>query len=239
MGWKPMPQLGAALPAIRGWDALDTLGGFSSFFQFLSIFCKFLSSRRSNIVAMAEMIDDELLVEQFSRGDESAFERIVEQYSAEVAVLANRLLGWPGEVEDVTQEIFLAAFMGLKKFRCECSLKSWLFTITINKCRSHRHKWKLRQLRTIPILMNGIGMRLPRADTGVSSMDEEDFNHVRRAVAGLPARYREPVVLKYLQELDIDEISQILGISKNTLYVRLSRARKLLEPELAGLIERL
>ena len=73
---------------------------------------------------MAEKIDDELLVEQFRRGDDSAFERIVEQYSAEVAALANRLLCWPGEVEDVTQEIFLAAFLGLKKFRGECSLKS-------------------------------------------------------------------------------------------------------------------
>jgi RNA polymerase sigma factor (sigma-70 family) len=186
---------------------------------------------------MAE-IDDELLVEQFSRGDESAFERIVEQHSAEVAALANRLLGWPGEVEDVTQEIFLAAFLGLKKFHCECSLKSWLFTITINKCRSYRHKRKLRRLQTIPIPINDIGMRLPHADTGVSPMDAEDFQRVRLAVAGLPARYREPVVLRYLQELDTDEISRILGISKNTLHVRLSRARKRLETDLAELRER-
>jgi RNA polymerase sigma-70 factor (ECF subfamily) len=183
---------------------------------------------------MAEMIDDELLVEQFRRGDESAFERIVEQYSAEVAALANRLLGWPGEVEDVTQEIFLAAFMGLKKFRCECSLKSWLFTITINKCRSHRHRWKLRRLPQTKSHEN-----LPTAthDTNISSMDTDDFNRVRRAVAVLPATYREPIVLKYLQELDADEICRILSISKNTLHVRLSRARKLLEPELAKLIE--
>ena len=66
---------------------------------------------------MAEKIDDELLVEQFRRGDETAFERIVKQYSADVAVLANRLLGWPSDIEDVTQDIFLAAFVGLKKFR--------------------------------------------------------------------------------------------------------------------------
>jgi RNA polymerase sigma-70 factor (ECF subfamily) len=210
-------------------------GGFSYiFFKVPPIFCKFSSGNQSNIVAMAEMIDDELLVEQFRRGDESAFERIVEQYSAEVAVLANRLLGWPGEVEDVIQEIFLAAFLGLKKFRCECSLKSWLFTITINKCRSHRHKRKLQQLQQA-----GTQEKLPNAtyETGVSSMDFDDFNRVRRAIAELPAKYREPVVLKYLQELDTDEISRILGVSKNMLYVRLNRARKLLEPELAGLIE--
>jgi RNA polymerase sigma-70 factor (ECF subfamily) len=69
-------------------------------------------------------------------------------------------------------------------------------------------------------------------------MNTEDFKHVRRAVAALPAKYREPVVLRYLQELGTDEISRILGISKNTLNVRLSRARKRLEPDLAKLIER-
>jgi len=111
---------------------------------------------------MAEMINDEFLVKQFTQGarakpwtgssrlsdgaedvdrieppfGRAAFDRIVERYSAEVVVLANRLLGWPGDVEDVVQDIFLAVFVGLKKFRCECTLKSWLFTITINKCRS-------------------------------------------------------------------------------------------------------
>ena len=186
---------------------------------------------------MAEKIDDELLVEQFCRGDKSAFERIVEQYSADVAALANRLLGWPGDVEDVTQDIFLAVFLGLKKFRCDCSLKSWLFTITINKCRSYRQKWKLRQLNNIPILLNGVGMRPPHTNTGVSPMNAEEFNRIRLAVAVLPTKYREPVVLRYLQELDTDEISRILGVSKNTLNVRLSRARKLLKEDLAELIE--
>jgi len=212
---------------------------------------------------MAEKIDDELLIEKFRRGDESAFERIVERYSVDVATLANRLLGWPGEVEDVTQEIFLAAFLGLKKFRGECSLKSWLFTITINKCRSYRHRWKLRHLQAIPmwrghlalvlcrrqdaggtqdrdgLATKDIRLRLPRAvEADESLMNAEDFQRVRLAVAALPAKYREPVVLRYLQELGTDEISRILGISKNTLYVRLSRARKRLEPELAELIER-
>jgi RNA polymerase sigma-70 factor (ECF subfamily) len=68
-------------------------------------------------------------------------------------------------------------------------------------------------------------------------MDADEFMHVRQAVAALPVKYREPVVLRYLHEIDIDEISRILGISKNTLNVRLSRARKSLRKHLAGLIE--
>jgi RNA polymerase sigma-70 factor (ECF subfamily) len=187
---------------------------------------------------MAEPNDDELLVEQFSRGDESAFEKIVERYSADVAALANRLLGWPGDVEDVTQDVFLAAFLGLKQFRCDCRLKTWLFTITINKCRSFRHRRKLRQLQAIPIPTNGAGMRLPPAADRESRMNAEDLDRVRRAVAALPARYREAVVLTYLEGLEADEISRMLGISKNALHVRLSRARERLRSELVELWER-
>jgi len=185
---------------------------------------------------MAEMIDDQFLVEQFSRGDEAAFEKIVGRYSAEVAALANRLLGWPGEVDDVIQDIFLAAFLGLKNFRRQCSLKTWLFTITINKCRNYRYR---RMLRRRHLSWAADKARLPSVGTAADNpMKAETFESVRRIVAAMPAKYREPVVLRYLQELETDEISQILGISRDTLNVRLSRARKRLQQELAELMER-
>jgi RNA polymerase sigma-70 factor (ECF subfamily) len=68
-------------------------------------------------------------------------------------------------------------------------------------------------------------------------MKKETFEHVRRAVQALPVKYREPVVLRYLQELPTDQISRILGISKNTLQVRLNRARARLKEKLADLLE--
>jgi RNA polymerase sigma factor (sigma-70 family) len=195
---------------------------------------------------MAETINDELLVEQFSQGKESAFESIIELHSADVAALANRLLGWPSDVEDITQDVFLAAFLGLKKFRRDCSLKTWLFTITINKCRSYKYKLKLRKLRTIPIQksfdqaqdVKGIEMKLPPAGAHRQLLEAETFERVRNAIAALPAKYHEAVVLRYLQELPAEEISRILGISKNTLQVRLSRARERLKQDLAELWEK-
>ena len=198
----------------------------------------------SNIVVMAETpakslaspvhnnrVEDELLVKKFVGGDDSVFDRIVEEYSADIAVLANRLLGWPGDVDDIVQEIFLAAFVGLKKFRCQCSLKTWLFTITINKCRSYRYKQMLR-LRT---LIDRISPA-PVSAVDKTHIDGETFEHVRRVIKALPPKYREPVVLRYLQELSIDKISQLLGVSQNTLQVRLNRARGQLKKNLAELI---
>jgi RNA polymerase sigma-70 factor (ECF subfamily) len=178
---------------------------------------------------------DEQLVERFVLGDESVFDRIVEQHSAVVAALANRLLGWPGDVEDVTQDIFLAAYLGLKRFRCHCSLKTWLFTITINRCRRHRHSRMLR-LRAF----SKVATQAPRPQTGPADKtlaDNEVFEQVRTAVRALPAKYREPVVLRYLQELKAEQIAEILGISRNVVQVRLTRARERLRRDLAELME--
>ena len=185
------------------------------------------------MVVMAETIDDERLVEQFNRGDESAFDRIVEQYSSDIATLASRLLGWSGEVEDVTQDIFLAAFLGLKKFRCDCSLRTWLFTITVNKCRSYRYKRMLQRRRISQVADKAIDASACTADK--ASMDNETFDRIRRAIQALPAKYREAVVLRYLQELRAEQISRILGISKNALQVRLNRARARLRDDLGEL----
>jgi RNA polymerase sigma-70 factor (ECF subfamily) len=177
----------------------------------------------------------EFLVKKFIQGDDSAFERIVQENRADVAALANRLLGWPGDVEDVVQNIFLAAFLGLRKFRGRCSLKTWLFTITINECRNHRYKQMLR-LRLFSRALEKVSYSSAPAADGTATK-RETFEQVRRAIKALPAKYREPVVLKYLQQLPTDEISRILGITQGTLHVRLSRARKKLKETLAELVE--
>jgi len=67
-------------------------------------------------------------------------------------------------------------------------------------------------------------------------MNDETFDKVRLAVKALPSKYREPVILRYLQELSMEETARILSISKNALQVRLNRARERLRHDLAELI---
>ncbi|MHC4475095.1 MAG: RNA polymerase sigma factor [Planctomycetota bacterium] len=178
---------------------------------------------------------DEQLVKRFKQGDESAFDRIVKEYSRPVAALANRLLGWPGEVEDIVQDIFLAAYLGLGRFRGQCSLKTWLFTITINRCRKYRYKRMLRLKTFSKVATQASGSPVQAPEK--TSMDSEVFERVRRAVRALPAKYREPVVLRYLQEFEVEQISEILGISQNAVQVRLTRAKERLKEDLAELME--
>ncbi len=184
--------------------------------------------------ADSAMPDDEFLAEIRSQDSVVALEKIVEKYSSDVAGLANRLLGWPGDVDDVVQDVFLAVFLNIKKFRQKSSLKTWLFKITINKCRSLKYKRMLR--------LNFYGKIARKAASKSAAADDrpihsETCERIRRAVADLPVRYREPVVLKYLQQSSTKEITKILGITENTLNVRLTRARKILKDKLIALME--
>ena len=169
----------------------------------------------------AERHDDGDLVARFQAGDSAAFDQIVEAHQGRIARLVFRLLGNPDEVQDVVQEVFLAVFENLKRFRGESKLSTWLTTIALNKCRSHRRRSLLR-LRSL--------FRIARTLTVPSEQDRpaestEIHEELRRAVRRLPARYREPVVLRYFGELPVPEISKVLGISVNNVEVRLTRAR--------------
>ena len=163
------------------------------------------------------------------RGDRAAFERVLALYERRVARLAQRLLGWVGDVEDVVQDVFLAVYEQSHKFRGDSDLWPWLTAITVNKCRSRlrRHFLKLRWLRSV--------VDEPPTSEGADrdSLRDETSAKVRTAVRALPARDREVVVLYYLEDRPVAEISQLLGSTENAIDVRLHRARKRLK-ELLG-----
>ncbi|MGE5296516.1 MAG: RNA polymerase sigma factor [Solirubrobacterales bacterium] len=184
---------------------------------------------------MAETSTESDLALRFRQGDDSAFDRIVERHGAEVAALANRLLGWPGDVDDVVQEVFIAAFLGIRKFRGDCSLRTWLFTITVNKCRS----WRFRLRRPSSLARLGYIEAIAGLDrsSDKTAMDQETFARVRRAVQRLPQKYREVIVLKYLQGLETNEACGLLGVTVNAMQVRLNRARARLKEQLGDLFE--
>jgi RNA polymerase sigma-70 factor (ECF subfamily) len=187
------------------------------------------------MAAMAKMTEEQILVERFCRGENSAFDRIVERYAADIAALANRLLGWPQDVDDVVQDVFVAAFRGLRDFRGDCRLRTWLFTITVNRCRHYRRRY-LRHARATRSDEATPSVGLSN-DAQLVAIDTERFARVRQAVRALPVKYREVVVLRYLQGLETPEICRLLKITTNALNVRLNRARERLRYDLSELIE--
>lgn len=179
--------------------------------------------------------EDAVLAEALARRDPAAFDWLVETHHARVAKLACRLLAWPQDVDDVVQEVFLAAWKALPRFRGQSELGTWLMRITINMCRSHRRKEMLRLLR----LWRSKGRhQMPNVvSSDEATLDDENQTQVRRAVRRLPARYCEVIVLRYLEEMPVEKITQILGLTRNAVEVRLHRARERLKKELAGFLE--
>lgn len=178
---------------------------------------------------------DQTLASRFARGEAQAFDELVAAYRPRVTKLAYRLLGWNGDVDDVVQEVFLAALKSLGRFRAQASLNTWLTAITLNACRSRRRRllvqWRFfRRAKNGPVPANA-----PAADQ--SPIDAETFASVRSAVQGLPARDREVIVPHYLEHLSADEIALLLKVSRGAVEVRLHRARQKLKTVLGTLIE--
>jgi RNA polymerase sigma factor (sigma-70 family) len=178
--------------------------------------------------------DDEVLLERLKRGDAQAFDRLVEIYQDQIARLAHRLLGWRDDPDDLVQEVFLAALKQVRSFRGECSLGTWLTAITIRTCRSWRRSWR-RQLKR---LVNAAELYPRTVDSSDAPLLREEVSAmVREAVCRLAQLDREVVVLYYLEQRTVAEITEILGSSTGAIDVRLHRARGRLRESLAGLLK--
>jgi RNA polymerase sigma factor (sigma-70 family) len=164
-----------------------------------------------------------------------SFEQLIADHQQRLTRLCYRLLGWREDVEDAVQEVFLAAFRTLPEFRGQSSASTWLTRIAVNKCRSHVRK-------RVALLRLFTGVRAGRRVTSGRSADRElidgeRFERVRRAVRKLPPKYREVVVLRYLEQMSAAETADVLGLTRNAVEVRLNRARGQLKEDLVGMLE--
>jgi RNA polymerase sigma-70 factor (ECF subfamily) len=168
--------------------------------------------------------DDPFLVRLRDR-DPRAFDRLVADQAGPVQRLVARLLGWESDCEDVVQEVFMAAWESANRFRGQSTIQTWLFSIAINQCRRQRRKRGRRKQ---------IWQRLVEQDAAhrhrpVMATPGITLNAIHAAVNRLPHRDREVIVLCTLEGNSADEAARLLGVRKNTVEVRLHRARQKLK----------
>jgi RNA polymerase sigma-70 factor (ECF subfamily) len=160
----------------------------------------------------------------------AAFAELVEKYEARMRKLAHRLLGWRSEaVDDVVQDVFLAALDHADRFRGEASIETWLTRVTINRCRTAQRRaifWR----QWIRVAWRGANSRASDA----TALADEVSTAVRAAVHKLKPRDREVIVLFYLEDLPIAQIADLLGCKAGAIEVRLHRARLKLRTMLAN-----
>jgi RNA polymerase sigma factor (sigma-70 family) len=184
-------------------------------------------------------IDPPSLAERFAAGEAAAFDELVAVYQPRVARTVLRLTGWGrrDDVEDIVQEVFLAAFNHARRFRGSASLSTWLTAIAVNKCRSHRRRLKVIWKRFVAATHEQMEQRPHSPSTEGVLSAEETSSRVRAAVQALSPRDREVVVLRYFEELSPAEVAGITRQSKNAVEVRLHRARARLADALREIVE--
>ena len=179
-------------------------------------------------------MDDEALLERARRGDRDAFAALVTRHQDELYTMALRTLGTPHDAADVVQETFLRAYARVPELR-GATVRGWLFRVAIN-CA---HDVQRRSVRrpTAP-LEDGEGNVVELPDPGLgpegTALARERVAAVRDALQALPADFRAIVVMRDVNELSYEEMSEALRIPVGTVKSRLSRARHMLVAALRG-----
>ena len=177
---------------------------------------------------------EEELLEQARRGENAARTELVMRHGRRLFGLAAALLGGgDADVNDVVQETFLAAFDGgLKAFKGDASLATWLGGVLINRVR------KLRRYRhSRPAGPLDDALRQPAADSraalGPATQVEQRID-VATMLDSLPPEYREVIVLRELQQMSYAGMASVLGVPERTAETRLTRARRMLRRRFGG-----
>ena len=181
---------------------------------------------------MVAVVSSEL-VASARRGDRQAMDELVRATYRDTFTLAYRLTGNDDDACDVTQEAYLRAWKGLRRFRGDAQFSTWMYRITAN-CASSALDRRARN-RTEELVDDAAVVDAhPDADPEARAASAADRVVLARAVAGLPVRLRQVLVLRDIYDLPHRRIAEQLGISEAAAKVRLHRARRRLHDELTG-----
>ncbi|HEX6393911.1 MAG TPA: RNA polymerase sigma factor [Acidimicrobiales bacterium] len=168
------------------------------------------------------------LVDCARDGDRGALDELVRVTYADTYTLAYRLTGHEDDARDVVQEAYLRAYRGLRRFRGDSQFTTWLYRITANCSANLLAKRARTRTETLPEDAPLVDVH-PDHDPEERAAGEAERARVAAALAVLPARLRQVIVLRDIYDLPHGAIAKELGISEAAAKVRLHRARRRLK----------
>jgi RNA polymerase sigma-70 factor (ECF subfamily) len=180
------------------------------------------------------------LILKVQRGHNELFYELVRPYERRVYAAALAILRNESDAEDVSQEAMLKALANIRQFRAEARFSTWLIQITVNEALMRRRRERTAKMAGIDDHRDEEGDYTPRdfADWREIPSEALERKEVRQklaeALASLDRKYREVFVLRDIEQLNIQETADALGISVASVKTRLLRARLMLRDLLAG-----
>lgn len=179
-----------------------------------------------------EILSDLDLVERHRVGDRAAFEEVYQRHAKLVFNLSYRMSGNPVDAEDLSQEIFVRIFRHLKRFNGKSALKTWIYRVAINHCRSRLGRKTLDTRELAEESERGVQLRDTRRDPEQRALATDASRTVERGLRGLKPMFREAVVLRDLEGLSYEEIATVLSVRIGTVRSRIARGRDRLRAQL-------
>ena len=192
-------------------------------------------------------LDDELM-ERYRAGDEDAFTLLVRRHQQPLINFIARYINDRDGAEDLAQETFVRIFKASPRYKPgQAHFKTWMYHIAANLCKNElRNRGRRNRYRVDNVIEgNGDSERIDLIESApadaafqpeVALERKELHDAIQSAIAELPEQYRAPLVLRDLQGLSYDEISETLGLRSGTTKSRINRARLMLKDKLKSYV---
>lgn len=174
---------------------------------------------------------DTRLVARAKEGDDDAFSLLVRRYQNRVFSMVFRIVNIPEETEDLAQEVFVTLYRSLRNFRGECAFSTWLYRITVNHCKNRlkflqrRNFHRAQELDETPEKDYQSNVSMALADPEQQLMGRQMQEIVQMCLSDLDEDYRIVLVLRDIENMSYDAISEITGLALGTVKSRLHRSR--------------
>lgn len=179
-----------------------------------------------------EKTDEELV--SLALADQDYFLYLMRRYEGKLLAFILRISSFSrDEAEDILQEVFIKIYENLNDFDKDLKFSSWAYRITHNQVISHYRKIKVRP-QSLPLDINDKILASLSSDLDIEKKVEVDYlkKAVKKVLANLDIKYREVLILKFLEEKSYKEISDILKKPMGTIATLINRAKKEFKEEL-------
>lgn len=188
--------------------------------------------------------DEAALVRELQAGSEDAFAYLLAVYRSPIYNMVYHITGDEADAADVLQNVFVKVVRGIKQFHGASSLKTWMYRIAVHEALNCRRGWFRRRRREVFSLddegherAKAAAETVPHSETPYEWVEQiERQEMVARALGSLSEPYRTVVVLREIESLSYEEITEVLGVAEGTVKSRLKRGRELLKRKLTGCI---
>jgi len=181
--------------------------------------------------------EDPYYIRLVLEGDTSAYRSLVEKHQDLVYTIVHRIITRAEEAEEVAQDVFVKAYQKLAEFKAEAKFSTWLYRIAYNTAVSHTRKKKIEfNAMDEEMIENHSENEVQHEIMGLSA--EEQSQLIKKALSTLPRTDNLIISLYYYHGKDLEEISEIVGMTQNNAKVKLFRIRKKLLIEMNALLDK-